>query len=131
MLSLILITAFFVFYATRTWYTLCMYSDEYIITELAVIEDPHAWWAWHCRAMKRFHSQSFKEALILWVMARMISPNEFKLLVNISTCLRLINNIKESDYYLDLAEKNMVEGQEKESLDMLKACREGKMPILL
>src|SRR3990167_10419924 len=47
------IAVFLAFYATRTFYTLTMYKDEYFISEVAVIEDPHAWWAWHCRAMKR------------------------------------------------------------------------------
>jgi hypothetical protein len=76
------VMALLVFYATRTYYTLKLYQDEYWITECAVVEDPHAWWAWHCRAMKRWDTQSYKEALILWVMAKMISPKEFKLLMN-------------------------------------------------
>ena len=127
----VLITAFLVFYATRAYYTIMMYKDEYFITELAVIEDPHAWWAWHCRAMKRWETQSYKEALILWVMAKIISPNEFKVLVNIATCLRLLNNHKEADEYIALAEKNIVAGQEKEAAQFIADHRKGKLPILL
>ena len=119
------------FYATRTFYTLKMYQDEYWITEIAVVEDPHAWWAWHCRAMKRWETQSYKEALILWVMAKIISPNEFKVLMNISTCLRLLKNDKEADEYLAMAEANIVEGQEKQAAEFIQQHKSGKLPILL
>lgn len=127
----ILLTAFMVFYATRTYYTLIMYKDEYFITEIAVIEDEYAWWAWHCRAMKRWQTQSYKEALILWVMARLISPKEFKILINIASCLKLIKKNKEAEAFLKLAEENIVPGQEKESARFLADHRSGKLPILL
>lgn len=123
--------AFLVFYATRTFYTLSMYKDEYFITEVAVIEDPHAWWAWHCRAMKRWDTQSYREALILWVMAKLISPKEFKVLMNIATCLRLLKNDKEADEYLSLAQQNIVAGQESTSMDFIEQHKKGKLPILL
>lgn len=127
----IVAAAFFAFYATRTFYTLTMYKDEYFITELAIIEDPYAWWAWHCRAMKRWDTQSYKEAMILWVMARMLSPNEFKLLINLATVLRLMKNHAEADHFLKLAQENIVPGQEKEAAEFIKAHKDGKMPILL
>ena len=125
------IAAVLAFYATRTFYTLSLYKDEYFITECAIIEDPHAWWAWHCRAMKRWDTQSYKEALILWVMAKLISPNEFKVLMNIATCLRLLKNEKEADEYLRLAEQNIVPGQEESALQFIADHRKGKLPILL
>lgn len=127
----ILCTVFLVFYTTRTFYTLIMYQDEYYITELAIIEDPHAWWAWHCRAMKRWDTQSYKEALILWVMAKLISPREFKILMNIATCLRLLKSDTEADEYLELAEQNIVEGQEEQSFEFIAQHKKGKLPILL
>lgn len=127
----VIVSAVIAFYATRTYWTLSLYKDEYFITECAAIEDPHAWWAWHCRAMKRWDTQSYREALILWVMARMISPKEFKLNVNIATCLRLLKNNKEADEFLKCAEDNIVAGQEEQSKEILKSAREGKCPILL
>ncbi len=130
-LGIILFTAFFIFYSTRTFYTLKLYSDEYFITECAVIEDEQAWWAWHCRAMKRWDTQSYKEALILWVRANMISPNEFKLLINIATCLRLLGNNQEADVYLAKAEANIVPGQEATAKEFIDQHRKGKLPILL
>ena len=126
-----LVVAFLVFYAVRTFYTLMMYKDEYFITEVCVCEDPHAWWVWHCRAMKRWDTQSYKEALILWAMARLISPNEFKILINLATCLRLLKNDQEADAFLLEAEKNIVPGQEKQAQSFLAAHRKGKLPILL
>ena len=125
------ITAILAFYATRTFYTLRLYKDEYWITELAVAEDPHSWWAWHCRAMKRWETQSYKEALILWVMAKLISPKEFKVLMNIATCLRLLNNNQEAEEYLKLAQANIVAGQEEHSMQYIEDHRKGKLPILL
>ena len=127
----ILIAAFLAFYATRTFYTLTMYRDEYYVTEMAIIEAPHAWWAWHCRAMKRWDTQSYKEALILWVMAKLISPKEFKVLINIASCLRLLKNNEEADEYLRLAEENIVAGQEKAAMEFIENHRKGKLPILL
>jgi hypothetical protein len=127
----VLIAVFVTFYACRAFYTLIMYKDEYFITELAVIEDPHSWWAWHCRAMKRWDTQSYREALILWCMAKLISPKEFKVLMNIATCLRLLKNDKEADQYLALAEANIVAGQEKEAMQFISEHRKGKLPILL
>lgn len=123
--------AFLVFYATRAYYTSILYRDEYFVTECAVIEDRHAWWAWHCRAMKRWDTQSYKEALILWVMARMISPKEFKVLMNIAACLRCMKNDKEADLFLKEAEANMVAGQEEQAKEFIKQHRKGKIPILL
>src|SRR3990167_11204397 len=127
-LSLILATAFLIFYATRTYYTIILYRDEYFITECAVIEDRHAWWAWHCRAMKRWDTQSYKEALILWVMAKLISPKEFKMLINIASCLRLLGNHKEADAYLNLAQDNIIPGQEEAAQEFIKQHLEGKLP---
>lgn len=125
------VAVFAVYYATRTFYTITMYKDEYFITEVAFIEDPHAWYAWHSRAMKRWDTQSYKEALILWVMARLISPNEFKIIINIATCLRLLKNDKEADAFLQLAQQNIVEGQEKESMQFIEDHKRGKLPILM
>lgn len=128
---IIVLTAFLIFYATRTYYTVNLYKDDYWVTEYAVTEDPHAWWAWHCRAMKRWETQSFKEALILWVMARMISPKEFKVLINIATCLRMIKQNKEANQFLNAAEECIVKGQEKEAMEILTNARKGQLPILL
>lgn len=129
--NIILSTAFIVFYATRTFFVMPMYKDDYFITEVAVIEDPNAWWAWHCRAMKRWDTKSYHEALILWVMASLISPKEFKLLMNIATVLRLLKNDKEADHYLKLAQENIVEGQEEQALEFIKKHKSGQLPILL
>lgn len=127
----VVISALLAFYATRAFYTVDMYKDEYMITELAVIEDPNAWWAWHCRAMKRFDNQSFREALIFWVIAKTLSPLEFKLYINIGVCMCLMGNKKEGDSYIQKAEQNIIPGQEKEALEIIQAYKEGKMPILL
>ena len=130
-MTVFLIGLFLAFYATRAFYTVDMYKDEFLITELAVIEDPHAWWAWHCRAMKRFDNKSFREALIFWVIAKTISPREFKLYINIAVCLGLMGNKPEGDSYVKRAAENIVPGQEKEANEIIKAYWEGKMPILL
>ncbi len=118
------------FYITRMWYVMPMYVDDYWITEYAVAEDPGAWYAWHVRGMKRWSTQSYKEALILWVMAKLISPKEFKVLMNIATVLRCLKNNAEADEYVKLAAANIVEGQEKEAWAVIKDHADGKLPIL-
>lgn len=127
----IVVTIFLTFYATRTYYTLKLYQDDYWVTECAVVEDDKAWWAWHCRAMKRWDTKSYKEALTLWVMAKLLSPKEFKILMNIATVLRLLHNDKEADEYLKLAAENIVEGQEEDSKRFIREHKAGKLPILL
>jgi len=127
----LLVAAMLGFYVARTYYTLIMYKDEYFITELAVLEDPHSWWAWHCRAMKRWDTQSYKEAMILWVMAKLISPNEFKVLINIASCLAIMGNKQEGEAFLELARKNIVPGQEVEAMQFIVDYKRGKFPILL
>lgn len=128
--SPILTTAFIVFYACRLWYYMPSFTDEYWMTEYCVIEDPGAWFAWHTRAIKRFEQGSTREALNMWVMANMISPKEFKILMNISTVLRMVKQHKEADHYLMLAEQNIVKGQEKDAQELLRRARKGEMPIL-
>ena len=124
-------TAILAFYATRTMWTLKMYQDEFYISEIAICEDEHAWWAWHCNAMKRWEHQSYREALILWVRACMLSPNEFKLLINIATCLKMVKNDAEAEIYLKRAEANIVPGQEKTAMEYIEAHRKGNLPILM
>lgn len=120
----IIVTAFLIFYATRTYYTVGLYADEYWITEYAVVEDKYAWWAWHCRAMKRWDTRSLQEAILLWTMALLLSPREFKILINISACLRMIGNHQEAENYLKMAEENIIKGQEKEAMEVINAHRD-------
>jgi hypothetical protein len=117
-------------YAGVMWTVMPMYRDDYWIVEFAVANDPHAWYAWHVRAMKRWETHSFKEALILWVMAKMISPKEFKLLFNIAVVLRILKNIKESDEFLKLAEENIIPGQEELSKNVIENLRAGRATMI-
>ena len=124
-------SALIAFYATRTLWTIKMYQDEFYISEIAICEDEHAWWAWHCNAMKRWEHQSYREALILWVRAQMISPNEFKLLINIASCLKMVKNDAEADIFIKRAKDNIVPGQEKEAMEFIEAYKKGNLPILM
>jgi hypothetical protein len=80
--------------------------------------------------MKRWDAQSYREALINWVMAKLISPNEFKLLFNISVVLRLLKKDNEAKEYFALALKNIIPGQEEELKPLIKEWQEGKMRLL-
>ena len=129
-LQIIILTTFLTMYITKFLSIQGMYRDDYWILEFAVIEDPKAWFAWHMRAMKRWDAQSYREALINWVMAKLISPNEFKLLFNISVVLRLLKKDNEAKEYFALALKNMIPGQEEELKPLIKEWQEGKMRLL-
>jgi hypothetical protein len=72
--SPILMTAFIVGYMVRLWVFMPSYQDDYWLLEFAVAEDPGAWYAWHTRALKRFNQGCIREALNMWVMAKLISP---------------------------------------------------------
>lgn len=126
-----LIIGFLVLYATRMWYYMPTYTDDYWIVEYSVAESPDAWYAWHMRAIKRWDQQSFREALNMWVMAKMISPKEFKLLINISSVLFMLRKNAEASEFLDLAEKYIIAGQEKESKTIIEDLKRGKFDILI
>lgn len=127
----LVIVLFLTMYATKMWFSMEMYKDDYWIIEYSCIDDPLAWYVWHIRGMKRWDNGSYKEALIMWVMAKMISPREFKVLVNIAIVLKLLKNTKEAEEFLKQAEANMVAGQEQEAKNIIDEVRRGKTPILL
>ena len=125
------LTAFLSMYATRLWFYMPAYQDDYYLSEVACLNSRDAWFAWHIRAMKRWDTGARKEALTLWVMAKMVSPHEFKILINISTCLRLLKQDKEADEYLEEAMRHVPEGQEKQTQDLYKNLKKGKAAIIL
>jgi hypothetical protein len=127
----LLIGLFIGIYAARLFTVMDMYKDDYWVIEYAVIEDPHAWYAWHIRGHKRWDVGSYKEAMIMWVMAKMISPREFKVLYNIAVALRVLHNIKESDDFIKAAEENIIEGQETQAREVIAALKNGRCPLLV
>lgn len=118
-------------YATKLWFFMEAYRDDYFLVEVSTMNCPQSWFAWHIRAMKRWDTQSYREALILWVMAMHISPNEFKILFNIATCLKMVHNDKEAEEYLAKAAANIPAGQEKQIAELFDNLKKGKMAILL
>jgi hypothetical protein len=125
------IMLFLTMYLVRTWFIMPMYTDDYWLMEYAVIESPGAWYAWHIRGHKRWGSQSYREALTMWVMAKLISPKEFKVLFNIAIVLKILKNDKESAHFLKLAEENIVAGQEKQARAVIEDFKKGNYPLLV
>jgi hypothetical protein len=120
-------------YITRLILLIPALKDDYWLVEYAVSEDPAAWFAWHIRAHKRWNQQSYREALNCWVMAKMISPKEFKILFNIAVVLKVLRNDKESAEYMELAKANIIKGQEKLSMDLIEQYnrpKNGGLPLL-
>lgn len=127
----IIITAFLVMYATRLWFIMPMFTDDYWLLEYSVADDPGAWFCWHARALKRIAQKSTSEAINMMVMAKLISPKEFKVLFNLACLLASRGKTKEAYLFLDEAEKNMVSGQEEESKKIIAEARSGKWAILI
>lgn len=127
-----LIALFLGSYLTRLWYHIPAWTDDYWIIEDAVRECPSSWFAWHIRAMKRFESGALREALNMFVMAKMLSPKEFKVLLNIGVILKIIKRPKEAEEFFKKAEENIIEGQEEEARKILEEARSktDKLPIL-
>ena len=122
-------------YMTRLYfYYIKAYKDDYWTIETAVSEDPRGWYGWHTRAHKRWGQQSYREALNMWVMAKMISPKEFKILFNIAVVLKILRKDKESKEYMRLAMANVVKGQEQRAKELydefITATNTGKLPLL-
>ena len=126
----IVIAVFLAVYITKFNSIMRMYADDYWILETAVIEDHQAWFAWHMRGMKRWEVGSYKEALTMWVMAKLISPKEFKLLFNISIVLRILKKEQEATEYFKLALTNIIKGQEEALKPILEEYKQGKMRLL-
>lgn len=124
------VAVFLTMYAVRMYFAMGAFQDDYYIVEYAVMEDKKAWYAWHMRGLKRWGVSSFREALIMWVMAKMISPKEFKVIVNIASVLRMLKKNAESDEFLKLARENIVAGQEEEAEKIFTDIKQGRLPIL-
>uniref|UniRef100_A0A6M3KW02 Tetratricopeptide repeat protein n=1 Tax=viral metagenome TaxID=1070528 RepID=A0A6M3KW02_9ZZZZ len=118
-------------YMTKMWFAMEMYRDDYYLVEFSCMEDPEAWYVWHIRGHKRWDTKSYREALTMWVMAKLISPKEFKILFNIALVLKMLKNDKESAAFLQMAEANIIPGQEKEAGEYIKMFQSGKVPLLL
>ena len=118
-------------YATKMWFWMDAYRDDYWLIECSCVASPDSWFAWHLRALKRWDVQSHKEAVIMWVIARSISPKEFKILFNLAAALIICNNKAEAMPLLEEAEKNIPKGQEKQARELIKNFREGKIAMLV
>ena len=127
----IVLAVFLAIYITKFNMIMRMYQDDYWLLEFAVIEDHQAWFAWHMRGRKRWDVGSYKEALIMWVMAKLISPKEVKVLFNISVVLRLLKKNQEAEAYLKLAQENIIKGQEEQFKQIIEEWKQGKMGLLV
>jgi len=127
----VLITLFATMYGTKLFAIMRMYQDDYWLVEMATAEDIDAWYAWHIRGHKRWSVKSYREALIMWVMAKIISPKEFKLLFNIAVVMKVIGNEPESKKYIQLARDNVIPGQEEGVEVFFKDYAAGKHPLLI
>lgn len=127
----VMIAMFLTMYATKMWFYMDAYQDDFYLSEIACMNSPNSWFAWHVKAMKRWDAHSANEALIFWTMAHRISPKEFKLNFNLATCLVLCNKQKEALEYLDIAAKNIPEGQEERSWDLIHNFINGTVSVLL
>lgn len=113
-------------YAVRLFYLIPAYRDDYWIKENCVREDPLCWFAWHMRAVHRWEIGSRHEALTNWVMAKLISPQEFKIWANLASVMRVIGKVKDSDACIAEARKCIIKGQEEESEKILRDIKSNK-----
>ena len=126
-----LIPIWITMYCTKLWFYMEAYIDDYFMVEQACINSPDSWFAWHVRGMKRWENKAYQEAVILWTMARMISPKEFKLNFNIATALKLSGRHKEAQEVMDHAMKNVAAGQEAQTKVLYDDWMKGKCAIVL
>ena len=125
-----LVGGFLAMYAVKMWFYLPAYKDDFWLIEYSRMNSPDSWFAWHISAMKRFEKKSFMEALIFWVIAKSISPKEFKILYNIAGMLLQMNNRPEAEQFLKEASENVPKGQEEMASKMIQDWKEGKIAII-
>lgn len=118
-------------YMTKLWTYADAYTDDYFMVEQACINSPDSWFAWHVRGMKRWDTKSYQEAVILWTMARMISPKEFKINFNIATALKLSGNTKEALQFFEESKKCVPPGQEDQIKKITDDWEKGQCAIVL
>ena len=118
-------------YVARLMIYIPAYTDDYWLIEHSVTEDPAAWFVWYIRAHKRWQQQSYREALNMWVMAKMLSPKEFKILYNIAIVLKFLKRDGESLEYMKMAEANIIPGQEKTAEVLINNYKRGKYHLLI
>jgi hypothetical protein len=127
----VIAASFIAMYATKMWFYMDAYQDDFYLTEHASLGSPDAWFSWHVKAMKRWDAGSHQEAIIFWLMGKKISPNEFKLNVNLATACAVAGHKAEGEKFLEIAEKNINRGQEEQAGRIVAEWRQGKFAILL
>lgn len=118
-------------YATKMWFYMEAYFNDNQIVEYACINSPKSWYAWHIRGLKRWENKSYQEAIIMWTMARMLSPKEFKVNLNIATALKLHKADKESEQFFQIAKDNIPQGQESEFHKIIDDWKNNNMAVLV
>jgi hypothetical protein len=127
----IAVASFFTLYVTKLWFFMDSYVDDYFLVEQSCLNSRDAWFSWHVRAMKRWLAQSYQEAIIMWVIAKNISPKEFKLLFNLATACRFARQEQEAMQFLKLAEENIPAGQEEQANKLINEFRKGNSAVIL
>jgi hypothetical protein len=122
---------FITMYAVKMWFYMPAYKDDFWLTEYAAVNSTDSWFAWHVKALKRWEAGSHQEAVILWTMARALSPKEFKILWNLHVLMRMAKHNEEGEKLLAEAEQNIPKGQEIPSKKLIDEAREGKLAIII
>lgn len=118
-------------YVARITTYITAYTDDYWLIEKSVNEDPAAWYCWYVRAHKRWQQQCVREALNCWVMAKMLSPKEFKILYNIAVVLKFLKQDAESVSFMQQAKDNVIKGQEKTAEILFRDYDSGNYHLLI
>ena len=126
-----LVAGLVMMYATKTFFYIDGYKEDFILTEFSRVNSLDSWFGWHIGAMKRFEKQSFQEALLFWMEALKISPNEFKVLYNIAVTLKSCGQPKEAEKYIEMAAKSIPPGQEKAIEMILWNFKRGQLTVLV
>ena len=126
-----LVAGLVMMYATKTFFYIDGYKEDFILTEFSRVNSLDSWFGWHIGAMKRFEKQSFQEALLFWMEALKISPNEFKVLYNIAVTLKSCGQPKEAEKYIEMAAKSIPQGQEKAIEMILWNFKRGQLTVLI
>lgn len=122
---------FLTMYATRMWFYMDAYQDDYYLVENSALASPNSWFALHVKAMKRWDAGSHQEALIYWNMARGISPKEFKVNFNLGTAMMTFGQVERAEEFYKVAMENIPKGQEKQSKELYKTIKEEKKAAML
>lgn len=103
--------ALFVYYATRGWWYMPSFMNEYWNVEYNSHEAKDLYYIWVSRGVHRFAEGNFHDAIRNMMQAYTMRPEDFKANMNLFYIALVLNDLNMSKKHLEIASKCVVDGK--------------------